>query len=206
MSTDSDRQALVSYLTLRRVVGVLGVTLPVVLAVWGFLLCHCFRLQPSISDYYGLRTRDAFVGILFTIGWFLFTYKGYERQDDIAGNLACVFAICVALFPNSGTAPERVVHFGSSLGFFLVLSYFSLFLFTKSQPLPTPQKRVRNVIYRVCGVTILVCLALIGWYLVVMSKPAAGALPPVFVLESVALWAFGISWFIKGDTLFKDAA
>jgi hypothetical protein len=188
------------------VVGVLGVTLPIVLALWGFLLCHCFRLQPSISDYYGLRTRDAFVGILFTIGWFLFTYKGYERKDDIAGNLACVFAICVALFPNSGTPPERVVHFGSSLGFFLVLSYFSLFLFTKSQPVPTPQKRVRNSIYRVCGVTILLCLALIGWYHVVLGGPTASALPPVFVLESAALWAFGISWFIKGDTLFKDAA
>jgi hypothetical protein len=26
----------------------------------------------------------------------------------------------------------------------------------------------------------------------------------VFWLESVALWAFGISWFIKGDTLFTD--
>ena len=70
-------RVLVSPLTLRRVV-VLGVALPVVLALWGFALCRCMEIQPSISDYYGLRTRDAFVGILFVVGWFLFAYRGYE--------------------------------------------------------------------------------------------------------------------------------
>ncbi len=96
---DADDYALVSYRTLRRVVGLLGVTLPFILEFWGFALCRCGELQPSISDYYGLRTRDAFVGVLFTIAWFLFTYRGYERKDDIAGNLGCGFALGVALFP-----------------------------------------------------------------------------------------------------------
>lgn len=63
MPGDGDQEHIVvSYLTLRRVVGVLGVALPVVLAVWGFALCRCFEVQLSISDYYELRTRDAFVG------------------------------------------------------------------------------------------------------------------------------------------------
>ncbi len=115
MSADDRRQDIVSYRTLRRVVGLLGVALPVVLALWGFALCRCFQLAPSISDYYGLRTRDVLVGTLFTIAWFLFTYRGYERKDDVAGNLACVFALCVALFPNSGTSWERAVHFGAAL-------------------------------------------------------------------------------------------
>jgi hypothetical protein len=69
---------LVSYRTLRRVVGLLGVTLPIVLALWGFVLTGRIQLQSSISDYYLLRTRDVFVGVLFTIGWFLFTYR--ERK------------------------------------------------------------------------------------------------------------------------------
>lgn len=197
-------QVLVSYRTLRRVVGVLGVALPVVVALWGFMLCHCLQVLPSISDYYTLRTRDAFVGILFTIAWFLFTYRGYEWKDDVAGNLACVFALSVALFPNSGTTVERTVHFSSALAFFLILSYFSLFLFTKSEGVPTPEKMIRNRIYRVCGSAILLCMALIGLYYSGLKGPAPGVLQPVFWLESVALWAFGISWFIKGDTLFKD--
>jgi hypothetical protein len=61
------------------------------------------RLGPSISDYYVLRTRDAFVVVLFTIGLFLFTYRGYDERDDIAGNLARLFALGVASFPNGGS-------------------------------------------------------------------------------------------------------
>lgn len=196
---------LVSYLTLRRVVGTLGVALPIVLAAWGFALCNCAHLQPSISEYYDLRTRDVFVGILFTIGWFLFTYRGYERKDDVAGNLACVFALAVALFPRSGAPWERAVHFGSAFALFLVLAYFSLFLFTKSSGSPTPEKRIRNRIYITCGATMLACIALIGLYYWRLADTAVASLKPVFWLESFALWAFGTSWFIKGETLWKDA-
>ncbi len=103
---------LVSYLTLRRVVGVLGVSLPVVLAVVGLAMCHC--LEPSISQYYDLRTRDVLVGTLFAVGFFLGTYRGYERRDNIAGNLACVFALGVALFPVSQPGVAHVVHYGSA--------------------------------------------------------------------------------------------
>jgi hypothetical protein len=201
---DGDDGVVVSYLTLRRVIGVLGVALPVVVALWGFAICHCHALQPSISDYYALRTRDAFVGILFTIGWFLFTYHGYDRRDDIAGNVAGVFALGVALFPNSGSATERNIHFASAVAMFLTLAYFSLFLFTKSAGNPTPQKLQRNRVYRACGIIMLVCIALIGLTYSALLSSVTSSLKPVFWLESVALWAFGFSWFVKGETLWRD--
>jgi hypothetical protein len=204
MASDGSERVLVSYLTLRRVVGVLGIALPVILALWGFALCHCVEFQSSISAYYGLRTRDVFVGTLFTIGWFLFTYRGYERKDSVAGNLACVFALGVALFPDSGTTIERTIHFVSAFSLLSVLSYFSLCLFTKSGGSPTPRKKVRNRIYTACGVSILLCIALIGLYYWRLQDSALSTLKPVFWLESLALWAFGISWFVKGETLFKD--
>jgi hypothetical protein len=75
-------------------------------------------LLDSISDYYSLRTRDAFVGVLFVVAWFLFAYRGYERKDDLAGDLACLFALGVALFPNSGEDWEKVIHFSSAAAFF----------------------------------------------------------------------------------------
>jgi hypothetical protein len=195
---------LVSYKTLRRVVGLLGVVLPVVLAVWGFALCGCIRLQPSISDYYALRTRDAFVGILFTIAWFLFTYRGYALIDDVAGNFACVFALAVALFPNTGTPVERVVHFSSALALFLVLAFFSLFLFTRSEGAPTSRKRMRNAVYRACGIVILLSIAAIGVSYRLLDPAVFDELHPVFWLETLALWAFGLSWFVKGETILKD--
>ena len=111
--------SLVSYLRLRRIIGILGIALPIVLTVWGFALSGwSLNLPNSISDYYSLRTRDALVGILFAIAWFLCTYKGYETIDDIAGYLACLFALGVAFFPNSGGNWERIVHFSSAFACF----------------------------------------------------------------------------------------
>ncbi|HSR53079.1 MAG TPA: DUF998 domain-containing protein [Acidobacteriota bacterium] len=194
----------VSYLTLRKIVGILGVSLPIVVAVWGLTLYG--TLLPSISDYYKGRTGDAFVGILFVAAWFLFTYKGYEPKDDIAGDLACLFGLGVALFPNSGTPWEARIHFLSAAGFFLVLSYFAMFLFTKSKSDPTPRKKLRNAIYRTCGVVMLSCIVLIGLFYLFFEESDFARFSPVFWLETFALWGFGISWFIKGETLFQDQA
>jgi hypothetical protein len=195
---------LVSYRTLRRVVGLLGVSLPIVLALWGFALLGRVQLLASISDYYSLRTRDAFVGVLFTIGWFLFTYRGYDWRDNTAGNLACVFALGVALFPNGGSRGEHTVHVVSATALFLVLAYFSFFLFTLSDAWPTAQKLIRNRIYRACGATIAVCIVAIARESLFVDVASPNRYSPGFWLESVALWAFGWSWFVKGETVFRD--
>ena len=206
MFMTQQRRLIVSHLRLRRVLGILGVALPFVLMLWGFALSGwSMELQDSISDYYSLRTRDAFVGILFAIAWFLCAYRGYERKDDIAGYLACMFALGVAFFPNSGESWEGIVHFSSAAGLFLVLSFFSLFLFTKSGNYQTPQKRKRNRIYVACGLVILLCLALTGAYIWLLEDTAISCIKPVFWLESLMIWAFGVSWFVKGETLWKDA-
>jgi hypothetical protein len=210
---------------LRIIVGSLGMVLPIVLMVWGFFILHGWHLQDSLSDYYSLRTRDAFVGILFVIGWILFTYKGYDKMDSIAGKLACVFAMGVALFPNSGGGWERIVHLSSATCMFLILAIFSLVLFTKTRGSPkgfkrtisalrfgapkpkvsmTREKKTRNIVYRVCGVVILVCIVLVLLYNVFWQHTVIKNINPVFWLESIMIWAFGVSWFIKGDTLLKD--
>jgi len=195
---------LVSYLTLRRVVGVLGVSMPIVVAAWGFVLPEPHRLLDTISDYYGFRTRDVFVGVLFTIAWFLFTYRGYDRRDNVAGNLACIFALGVALFPDKGTGIDPAVHYLSAASLFLVLAYFSLFLFTKTGGNPTPKKLIRNRVYRSCGIVMLACIVLMGLYKIVGHPAVLSSVRPVFWFETFALWAFGFSWFVKGETLWRD--
>jgi hypothetical protein len=205
MATEADNsQSGASYKTLRRIVGILGVALPVILLVWGFLLPDGGTIRISISDYYALRTRDALVGILFTLAWFFCVYRGYERKDNIAGNLACVFALGVALFPSTGAPWEGRLHLIFSAALFFVLAYFSLGLFTLTDEHPTPQKKRRNRVYEVCGWCILACIALIWVYHMFFKHTAVSAIKPVFWLEALALWAFGISWFVKGETLLKD--
>jgi drug/metabolite transporter (DMT)-like permease len=178
------------------------------LAVVCFTLGPCTSVEDSISDYYGTRSRNLFVGILFAIAFFLFAYRGYDSRDDKAGDLACLFALGVALFPGtSQSAGVRAVHFLSATALFLVLSYFSLALFTitKSGGSPTEEKKRRNKLYRACGAIILVCIASIALYYLLLSDSDLAALKPVFWLESVALWSFGLSWLTKGETLWQDA-
>jgi hypothetical protein len=211
----TDKNLVIAYLLLRKVIGVLGVSLPFILAIGAFIFFGS-ELQSSLSSYYHTGMRDVFVGILWAIGFFLFSYKGYERADNIAGNLACIFAIGVALFPTppdtdpSGTISWiGVLHFAFAALFFSTLIYFSLFLFTKTDPLRravTLQKLQRNKVYKVCGYTMAACILLIGIYSL-LPKDTKVSLEPydlVFWLETIAIIAFGISWLIKGETFLKD--
>jgi len=202
-----------SYLTLRKVIGLLGLALPFVLSFGAFAV---FRqeLQSSISYYYWTGMRDVFVGTLFAIGFFLLSYQGYARADNIAGNLACLFAVGVALFPtmqsDSAAGLPRVlsiVHFLCAAAFFGTLIYFCLVLFTKtkSRGRPTRQKLIRNRIYRGCGYLMAVCILLtFVFFLVPPVYSALAPYSPVYWLEAIAIIAFGVSWLVKGEAILKD--
>ncbi|HYW95359.1 MAG TPA: hypothetical protein VE870_07220 [Bacteroidales bacterium] len=212
--------SLISYLTIRKALGILGIALPLVMIAGSVLLGHCHEIQSSISAYYYTNMRNVFVGIIFSIALFLFSYRGYEKKDAMAGKLACFFAVCVALFPTTLDEPSTTclihfshssisssVHFISAAGFFLTLSYFSIFLFTKSEEKPTRMKRKRNELYRICGYIMLACLVLIAAYTICDTHGGCSAitsLKPIFWLETIALWAFGISWLTKGKGLLTD--
>jgi hypothetical protein len=87
----------------------------------------------------------------------------------------------------------------------LVLAYFSYFIFTKSAPTPTLQKLTRNRVYRACGVAIVIFIGLIALYRAVgLGSTRLERFKPVFFLETFVLWAFGFSWFVKGETLWRD--
>ncbi len=209
------------YRTLRLIVGGLGIALPLILAIGAWVLPPSDPIQNTISDYYYTIMRGVFIGVLFAIGVFLYAYQGYERSkdmrwfepsDSIAGNLACFFALGVALFPTTEVGASSTwvgrVHTGSAAALFLTLAYFSLRLFTKTAQDGdrSEQKVIRDRIYKTAGWAILVCIGLIALYNAAGVDPLSGlaSLNPVFWLESLALWAFGWSWFVKGETLWRD--
>jgi hypothetical protein len=198
-----------SYLFLRRFIGILGVALPVVVALG--VLAMSGSLLTSISASYHTGMRNWFVGSLCAIGVFLIFYRGSGLTDDILSWIGGLAAIGVALVPtrpaeNPTQADFTVgyVHIGLSAGFFLALAVFC-FRFTGIDPgaQPDPEKKkFRNKIYVSCGVVILVCLLLIGLFGWVLRDWAAPA-HPVLWLEALAILAFGWSWFIKGRTLWR---
>jgi hypothetical protein len=204
-----NRNAVLSYRSLRRRVGAIGVALPPVLAI-GAAALFGVGLLSSVSAYYYTGMRGVLVGSLCAIGVFLLSYR-FGKADDLLGDVAGIAAIGLALFP---TAPEGggmgwvrvvgVVHLVFAAVFFLALAIFSLFLFTRTDGDVTPRKLVRNVVYRVCGWVIVACLVLAVFTDLAVGDAVKAEYRPLFWLETVAVLAFGVSWLVKGEALLGD--
>lgn len=200
-ATTSPQTTLVhSYLYLRRAIGAIGIALPFVL-IFGKQLVQGGGLVGSLSGYYYTDLRDVFVGAMCAVGVFLFAYYGHDHIDNIASTVAGLGAIGLAVFPTTpshdATDWQRtagVLHLTFAAVFFLMLAYFCLRLF----PHDGEQPPGTGVVYRACGVVILACLALIVATGTLHLTPA---LHPALWLEAIAVWAFGVAWMLKGQTL-----
>ena len=198
---------------LRIVVGVLGMALPFVLAL-GALIIFDTGLQESVSAYYHTGMGDVFVGTLFVIGFFMYSYRGPERRDDKLGDFACLAAVGVALFPTAevGASGSDIVigyiHTGFTLAFFGTLIWFSLMQFTKTHDKEdrTEEKKQRDKVYIGSGLVMTACILLIGVNFLLRGDGGSGSEPStiVFWLEAITVFAFGVSWLTKGEAILGD--
>jgi hypothetical protein len=204
--------ATLTYLTLRQVVGGIALLLPFALAIPWWLQVHLF--QSSISDYYYTGMRNLFVGSLCAIAMFLLSCRGFDRQDELAGAFSALCAIGVAFCPTTPGNPSPRqqeignAHYIFAALLFLTLSYFCLILFrmTAATKSITPQKLVRNRIYFASGSVILASILAIALSKLLHWDYTIFGFGPVIVFESTSLWAFGIAWLVKGETILKDQA
>ena len=209
--TNEERMIVLSYLTLRKVIGFTGFVLPFVLAVGAELITGGGILS-SVSAYYWSVMGDVFVGSLFSIGVFFFAYRVYGQEDIFAAQIAAYSAMGIALFPTAppeGVAYEGVIsnlHLAFAFIFFSALIYFDLFLFTKTHPgaEPSPQKRKRNRVYIICGYTMAAAMLLLVAARFIPTHSPLVAYHPIFWLETVLIEAFGISWLVKGEAILRD--
>jgi uncharacterized protein YacL len=179
-------------------------------------LAFGYGFPDSISATYYLPTCIApFMIILGMSGVLLFTYKGYDIVDNILNTVAGIFGLGICLFPCGATsqsyvgtfqlptATSDVVHMISAIGFFGILAYNSIFQFTKGVTNPTPNKKKRNIIFRVCGIGMIASFILLPLATFeVINIPHV-----IWVIETIALAFFGISWLTKADCyawLFAD--
>src|SRR5258705_1769441 len=190
ISTDQhsvNNDLVISFLNIRRAIGVLGIALPIIMVIGVLVLTDCNAIQPSISDYYYTRMGSGFIGVMCAVALFLFCYKGYKK-DWIASKLACFFALGVAFFPTTGpdkanlcnylgrnsTNTTSLIHYVSATLFFLTLAFFCLFLFTKTSGDVTPEKIIRNRIYKICGYTIIACVVVLALYSLAIELKMSG--------------------------------
>lgn len=189
---------------MRIMIGALGMALAWLVAL------ITLSWPPSISaTYYDYRAVGTFMVVLGSAGILLINYKGYEKIDDISATIAGVLGICICLFPMTfEQAPDTIVgafnlpssisnifHCVSAFGFFGVLAFMSFFLFTKTSGEPTKQKKIKNIIYRVCGVGMLAAFAL----MLLQFIPGFYCYNLVWIIEAIALFFFGTSWIVKSD-------
>ncbi|HEV2111400.1 MAG TPA: DUF998 domain-containing protein [Gammaproteobacteria bacterium] len=211
MATKNLQPAVIKYRELRRTVGLLGMFFPVIIALGGKVL-FSMSLKPSLSQYYYSDMRDVFVGLLFAIGVFLTAYRGYELQDRYIGLATGLCAMGVALFPMPLSSCPRpnasYAHYVFAVLFFVLLIYFCFHEFTQTKGEFTDRKKIRNWIYKTCGGIMTVCLggmiAEFIIYLVGLEPEWLANANLIFWGEAVSIFFFGVSWLVKGDTLFMD--
>jgi len=217
--------------SLRKLIGVLGMGLPFLLLLFVYIYNQVVYPLESISHYFYTRANSVFVVILSLLAVFLIIYKKGDKKgekiDFIISVVAGVFALCVVLFPTSNITDycgdlDKVYsvtiikpnqfrenfHYLSAGIFLSCLAYMSLFLFTKSDKSVkerNPEKKKRNRIYRICGILMIVAMAVIGLgYFEIIPKTYYDDHQLTFWMETLAVESFGFSWLIKGGTLFKD--
>ncbi len=220
-NTEEDNLWISSGYTLRKLVGILGMALPVLLYGGLYLSDGHYVPLDSISHYYYTRVSGIFIIILGTLAIFLLVYKGKKSIDFYISFIAGIFALCVLLFPTSNISEickdinnkysvtilddsvvRQYFHFASAGIFLLCLSFMSLCLFTISNK-PVEKrgigKKVRNRIYRTCGVIMILSLLviLLGALKVIPQIYYEGC-HLTFWMEAIAIESFGFSWLIKG--------
>lgn len=195
---------------LRIVIGGLGMSLSVMVLILSLL--NGYPFPDSISETYYLE--PCITPFMIILGWAagtLICYKGYELVDDIICSFAGLFGLGVCLFPcytirdtdrivGTFQLPVGVsdtIHTVCAIIFFILLAYNSLFLFTKTSGEMTKNKKIRNIIFRVCGVGMVASFALL-----LFDIPHV-----VWIVETVSLIFFGVSWLTKANCipfLFAD--
>jgi len=205
-------------LRLRKCVGVLGLLLPtLMLSLYGSMLS-------SMSHYYYTSSSVFFIGILFSFGLVLMAYRGYDKDsderfsDDQMTSMAGIFALITVIIPtsclDSGDANivcvdgyllghcsmiYNTIHLLSAGLFILILGWMCVYKFTRST---NPESMKKHKLYRICGYTVWASVGAIAILIsiekLINIKVDDYLFGYVFILESVALYAFAIAWLVKG--------
>lgn len=200
---------------IRNLAGFLGMILPWISLIGAIIVSNTTGVPaefwPTLSISATYYICPALTGILTAASVVLMCYDGYSLRDNIVTTISGVFGIMIVLFPCACTvsgemvgffqlpvAISNTIHCASACAFFILLSINSLFLFTLGEKEPTKQKKIRNIIYRVCGVGMICALILMVLPVSFFAK--------TFVVEAIALTFFGISWLVKGQVfgILKD--
>lgn len=208
LQNPSSGQFSISYATMRKFVGWLGLSLPFILPAGYVIFFSRHGFPGSISGYYYTGMRNYLVAALCVLGVLFVGYDAYhDRLDFWITNFSGIFAVGVAFFPTAPPAasPHQkdigYIHFVFAALLFTMLAIMAL-RFSKTNPdsAPTSQKSRRNVIYRICAALIAASM-LVAFVTNFLPAPIKQSMPSLFWFEAIAVVAFSVSWLVKGETI-----
>lgn len=224
----AENDLVLSFLSVRRAIGILGFFLPLALLAYG--LTSPEGIFRSMSAAYYSPMREVFVGTLCAQAVFLWSYVGFRPKageiisDRLTSRLAAVGALLIALAPTGpeGLMPADFVfdpaadctllqcrlgipltdrlHLIAAAIYFIALATCCLILFRRGE-VDSPEKAASNRIYLVCGGLIVLTIGAIGVLFATGWDEPLQAWRPIFWLEFVATIAFSTAWIVKGDAL-----
>jgi hypothetical protein len=193
-----------SYRNMRAIIGYVGLTLPVVLLLAGLVDGH---IETSLSAYYYTKLGDFFTGALCVIGIFLVAYRLTSWAiDNIATTLAGISALGVAFFhcaPRNATLSQlrlADVHLACAAALFILLGAISLFIFPRDI---LPDQRWRANCYMALGALIwlsIILMPTLNW----LAGSFYDDNHVFFILETVCVMAFAVSFILKGHGQLSD--
>ncbi len=222
MEPSSQHLYIKTYFNLRSALGLIAAVFPLVLLLGGYVTEG--KILPSISDYYFSSMRDFVVGALVAIGIFLMGNKGHGRpeqnwREDVIGIWAGAAAIGLALFPNKphSMGIETFFHAIMDDRISVVLHFMSSFVFLTSLTIFCLSRFARDAtaghrrIYRTCGWAIIAAgvvatyasfVRAFDWF---EARELVEAWNMIFWLEALGIWAFCLSWVVKGQAERRNA-
>lgn len=219
-TTDYESLAL-SHLALRKVIGYLGISLPIICMILSWIYSH--RLLPSISHYYHSCGRVFFSTILLLLAIFLVTYKAEDKYERAVCKILAALATLIVILPTSNTICtikecyepkdlqafvmpavvgqpwEGVMHLIFAFLFFSLLIYLIFCKFIKHERSQLEPDSATIIIYKFCGWGMIVSMVGIAITMLIDGSDN-WMLPPTFIFETTALFCFGTSWLARGES------
>lgn len=207
---------------IRKLIGTLGLGLPILLPFSEGML-----LSSMSHYYYQPLSSIIFIIILASFGLFLLSYKGYKIDsetekisDDLLTNIGGLSALIVVFVPTyclesnssiidqictTGKYPllghistvKNTIHLIFAGIFIFTMGWMSKYKFTRGE------HSKRNTIYKWCGNIVWIAIGLLVVLVIIDFFNEDFQVTPydVFLLETLAVVPFGVSWFIKGEAM-----
>jgi hypothetical protein len=190
--------------TMKLIVGVIALSLPPLTNYFASVIEDSPLASISESYWVGGWAQSIFVGFLFAIASFLIAYNGESRPEMVLSKVAAGAALCVALFPCACGGEVEIIsglHYVAAGIMFGVLTYFCFLFLVRAKNKGHAQAKARAVLYAICGVTILCCIAALAYNALTDESLSQRFESFVFWGETGGLLSFGISWLTASHVL-----